>query len=168
MQATEPGTHVPSAAEAAVPGMASGTRAESLSGDMDMWFDQDTLDRDQIRRALLAAATDLGTHLRAAGQLARTVELQVTYADGSTTRSRTLREPTAHTPAIRQSGTRCTPPSRPSACNGPGSGPSPPGPETSPPPLAPLPNSPSTGPPRATARWNPSSSALPDASAPAR
>ncbi|WP_405364626.1 DNA polymerase thumb domain-containing protein [Kitasatospora sp. NBC_00039] len=65
-------------------------------------FDQDTLDHDQIRRALLAAATDLGTHLRAAEQLARTVELQVTYADRSTTtRSRTLCEPTAHTPAIR-------------------------------------------------------------------
>lgn len=65
-------------------------------------FDHDVLDHDQIRRALLAAATDLGTRLRAAGQTTRTVELQVTYADRSaSTRSRNLREPTAHTPAIR-------------------------------------------------------------------
>lgn len=65
-------------------------------------FDHDVLDHEQVRRALLAAANDLGTRLRAAGQTTRTVELQVTYADRSaTTRSRTLREPTAHTPMIR-------------------------------------------------------------------
>ncbi|WP_316520446.1 DNA polymerase Y family protein [Kitasatospora brasiliensis] len=66
-------------------------------------FDRDVLDPAELRRALLAAATDLGARLRAAGQIARTVELQVSYADRSTTtRSRTLREPTAHTPALQR------------------------------------------------------------------
>ncbi|MFJ2810556.1 DNA polymerase thumb domain-containing protein [Kitasatospora sp. NPDC087271] len=66
-------------------------------------FDRDVLDPAEVRRALLAAAADLGARLRVAGQVARTVELQVTYADRSaTTRSRTLREPTAHTPALQQ------------------------------------------------------------------
>ncbi|WP_033330673.1 MULTISPECIES: DNA polymerase Y family protein [Streptomyces] len=66
-------------------------------------FDRDVLDPAEVRRALLAAATDLGARLRAARQIARTVELQVTYADRSTTtRSRTLREPTAHTPALQR------------------------------------------------------------------
>lgn len=66
-------------------------------------FDRDVLDPAVIRRALLGAATDLGARLRIAGQIARTVELQVTYADRSaTTRSRTLPEPTAHTPSLQQ------------------------------------------------------------------
>ncbi|MCX5129433.1 hypothetical protein [Streptomyces sp. NBC_00347] len=66
-------------------------------------FDYDVLDPAEIRRALLGAATDLGARLRIAGQVARTVELQVTYADRSTTtRSRTLREPTSHTPSLQQ------------------------------------------------------------------
>ncbi|MEU4583298.1 hypothetical protein AB0F92_14580 [Kitasatospora aureofaciens] len=66
-------------------------------------FDRDVLDPAEIRRALLAAVTDLGTRLRTARQIARTLELQVTYADrSSTTRSRTLREPTAHTPALQR------------------------------------------------------------------
>lgn len=66
-------------------------------------FDRDVLDPDEVRRALLAAATDLGARLRAAKQVAKTLELQVTYADRSTTtRSRTLREPTAHTPALQE------------------------------------------------------------------
>nr|BEK65016.1 hypothetical protein KPHV_22430 [Kitasatospora purpeofusca] len=66
-------------------------------------FERDVLDPAEIRRALLAAATDLGARLRAARQIARTIELQVTYADRSTTaRSRTLREPTAHTPALQR------------------------------------------------------------------
>ncbi|GAA1270385.1 hypothetical protein GCM10009665_68380 [Kitasatospora nipponensis] len=66
-------------------------------------FERDVLDPAEVRRALLAAATDLGARLRVARQVARTVELQVTYADRSTTtRSRTLREPTAHTPALQE------------------------------------------------------------------
>ncbi|MER5638116.1 hypothetical protein ABT095_14305 [Kitasatospora sp. NPDC002227] len=65
-------------------------------------FDHDVLDPAEIRRALLHLALDLGARLRAAGQSARAVELQVTYADRSTTtRSRTLREATSHSPALR-------------------------------------------------------------------
>jgi DNA polymerase-4 len=65
-------------------------------------FDHDVLDPDERRRALLALATDLGTRLRADERTARAIELQVTYADRShTTRSRTLAEPTSHTPALR-------------------------------------------------------------------
>ncbi|MER5866684.1 hypothetical protein [Kitasatospora sp. NPDC002040] len=66
-------------------------------------FDRDVLDPAEIRRALLDLALDLGTRLRAAGQSARAVELQVTYADrSSTTRSRTLPEATGHSPALRE------------------------------------------------------------------
>ena len=65
-------------------------------------FERDVLDPDEVRQALLALATDLGARLRTAGKTARAIELQVTYADRSTTtRSRTLREPTAHTPVLQ-------------------------------------------------------------------
>ncbi|MCX5216121.1 hypothetical protein OG689_44105 [Kitasatospora sp. NBC_00240] len=65
-------------------------------------FEHDVLDPDQVRQALLALAGDLGARLRVAGRSARTVELQIIYADRSTTtRSRTLREPTAHTPVLQ-------------------------------------------------------------------
>ncbi|WP_329611657.1 DNA polymerase thumb domain-containing protein [Kitasatospora herbaricolor] len=48
-------------------------------------FERDVLDPDEVRQALLALATDLGARLRTAGKTARGVELQVTYADRSTT-----------------------------------------------------------------------------------
>ncbi|MET9611657.1 DinB/UmuC family translesion DNA polymerase [Kitasatospora indigofera] len=65
-------------------------------------FERDVLDPDEVRQALLALAADLGARLRTAGKTARAVELQVTYADRSTTtRSRTLREATAHTPVLQ-------------------------------------------------------------------
>ncbi|MFI9272105.1 DNA polymerase thumb domain-containing protein [Kitasatospora sp. NPDC052896] len=65
-------------------------------------FDHDVLDPDDVRRTLLALATDLGTRLRASHQVARQVELQVSYADRShTSRARTLAEPTGHTPVLR-------------------------------------------------------------------
>ncbi|MFE4599507.1 hypothetical protein ACFRKE_01455 [Kitasatospora indigofera] len=67
-------------------------------------FERDVLDPDEVRQALLALATDLGARLRTAGKTTRGVELQVTYADRSTTtRSRTLREATAHTPVLQDS-----------------------------------------------------------------
>ena len=65
-------------------------------------FERDVLDPDDVRQALLALATDLGARLRAGHKTARTVELQITYADRSTTtRSRTLPEATAHTPVLQ-------------------------------------------------------------------
>jgi nucleotidyltransferase/DNA polymerase involved in DNA repair len=76
-------------------------------------FDRDELDPVRHRRALLSAAEELGTRLRAADKVCRTLTLTVRYADLShsrtgtsggtpvaTTRTRTLPEPTAHSAAL--------------------------------------------------------------------
>ncbi|SHI29343.1 DNA polymerase Y family protein [Streptomyces sp. 3214.6] len=63
----------------------------------------DELDPDRHRRALLSAAEELGARLRALEKVCRTLTLTVRYADlsrSSTTRSRTLKEPTAHSAAL--------------------------------------------------------------------
>ncbi|WP_055492636.1 DNA polymerase [Streptomyces sp. TP-A0356] len=64
-------------------------------------FDRDELDQDRHRHALLSATEELGTRLRALERVCRTLTLTVRYADrSSTTRSRTLAEPTAHSAAL--------------------------------------------------------------------
>ncbi|MDH6520139.1 nucleotidyltransferase/DNA polymerase involved in DNA repair [Streptomyces sp. SAI-208] len=64
-------------------------------------FDRDELDPDRHRRALLSAAEELGSRLRALDKVCRTLTLTVRYADRTaTTRSRTLGEPTAHSAAL--------------------------------------------------------------------
>ncbi|MFB8772597.1 DNA polymerase Y family protein [Streptomyces broussonetiae] len=64
-------------------------------------FDRDELNPEHHRRALVCAAEELGVRLRAVGKVCRTLTLTVRYADRSaTTRSRTLPEPTAHSPAL--------------------------------------------------------------------
>lgn len=64
-------------------------------------FARDELDPDRHRRALLSAAEELGARLRALDKVCRTLTLTVRYADrSSTTRSRTLKEPTAHSAAL--------------------------------------------------------------------
>ncbi|MGW2423132.1 DNA polymerase Y family protein [Streptomyces sp. NPDC001709] len=64
-------------------------------------FEIDELDPDRHRRALLSAAEELGFRLRAVEKVCRTLTLTVRYADrSSTTRSRTLKEPTAHSAAL--------------------------------------------------------------------
>ncbi|MFE6943773.1 DNA polymerase Y family protein [Streptomyces chartreusis] len=64
-------------------------------------FTRDELDPDRHRRALLSAAEELGARLRALDKVCRTLTLTVRYADrSSTTRSRTLKEPTAHSAAL--------------------------------------------------------------------
>lgn len=64
-------------------------------------FTRDELDPDRHRRALLSAADELGARLRALGKVCRTLTLTARYADrSSTTRSRTLKEPTAHSAAL--------------------------------------------------------------------
>ncbi|KUN92854.1 DNA polymerase Y family protein [Streptomyces caeruleatus] len=76
-------------------------------------FTRDELDPDRHRRALLSAADELGARLRALDKVCRTLTLTVRYADlphsrtgssggtpASTTRSRTLKEPTAHSVAL--------------------------------------------------------------------
>jgi nucleotidyltransferase/DNA polymerase involved in DNA repair len=64
-------------------------------------FSRDELDPSLHRRALLSATEELGTRLRALEKVCRTLTLTVRYADrSSTTRSRTLKEPTAHSSAL--------------------------------------------------------------------
>jgi nucleotidyltransferase/DNA polymerase involved in DNA repair len=60
-------------------------------------FGRDELDPHRHRRALLSAAEEMGSRLRAVEKVCRSLTLTVRYADrSSTTRSRTLGEPTAH------------------------------------------------------------------------
>lgn len=60
-------------------------------------FPRDELDRDRQRRALLSLAQELGARMRGEAQVCRSLTLTVRYADRTTTtRTRTLREPTAH------------------------------------------------------------------------
>ncbi|MFF5537573.1 hypothetical protein ACFY71_34780 [Streptomyces cinerochromogenes] len=64
-------------------------------------FGIDELDPARHRRALLSAAEEIGARLRAVEKVCRTLTLTVRYADRSaTTRSRTLKEPTAHSAAL--------------------------------------------------------------------
>jgi nucleotidyltransferase/DNA polymerase involved in DNA repair len=64
-------------------------------------FPLDELDRERHRRALLSLTGELGARMRDGGQVCRSLTLTVRYADRSTTtRSRTLREPTAHSAAL--------------------------------------------------------------------
>ncbi|RFC78545.1 hypothetical protein [Streptomyces sp. AcE210] len=64
-------------------------------------FDRDELDPDARRRALLALAEELGTRLRTSHEVCQGLTLTVRYADRtSTTRSRALPEPSAHSPAL--------------------------------------------------------------------
>ncbi|MGW0121946.1 DNA polymerase Y family protein [Streptomyces sp. NPDC003327] len=75
--------------------------AASRSVAAERSFPHDELDRTEHRRALLSLATELGALLRTEGQVCRGLAVTVRYADRTTTtRSRTLPEPTAHTAAL--------------------------------------------------------------------
>ncbi|CAL9317986.1 DNA polymerase Y family protein [Streptomyces sp. SudanB182_2057] len=64
-------------------------------------FSLDELDPGRHRKALLSAAEEIGARLRAVEKVCRTLTLTVRYADRSaTTRSRALKEPTAHSAAL--------------------------------------------------------------------
>jgi len=70
-------------------------------------FPRDELDPSRHRRALLSATEELGARLRALEKVCRTLTLTVRYADRSlTTRTRTLPEPTAHSPALTDAAYR--------------------------------------------------------------
>ncbi|GGZ62114.1 DNA polymerase Y family protein [Streptomyces bluensis] len=82
-------------------------------------FPRDELDPAEHRRALLSATEELGIRLRALEKVCRTLTLTVRYADlphsrlrssggtpTSTTRSRKLKEPTAHSPALTDAAYR--------------------------------------------------------------
>ncbi|MFE2429965.1 ImpB/MucB/SamB family protein [Streptomyces sp. NPDC059373] len=67
----------------------------------DLVLDRDCLDPEQHHRAVLALAEQLGQRLRTEGQVAGHLTLTVRYADrSSTSRARTLIEPTSHSPAL--------------------------------------------------------------------
>ncbi|MFE7167546.1 hypothetical protein [Streptomyces sp. NPDC057616] len=64
-------------------------------------FTRDELSPERHRRALLSAAEELGARLRALDKVCGALSLTVRYADRtSTTRTRTLKEPTAHSAAL--------------------------------------------------------------------
>ncbi|WP_327335679.1 hypothetical protein OG384_03085 [Streptomyces sp. NBC_01324] len=64
-------------------------------------FDRDELGPDQHHRTVLRLIQELGSRLRTSGEIAQALTLTVTYADRTqTTRSRSLAEATAHTPAL--------------------------------------------------------------------
>ncbi|MER5887553.1 hypothetical protein ABT160_27375 [Streptomyces sp. NPDC001941] len=70
-------------------------------------FGHDELDRGEHRRALLSLAQELGARLRGEGRVCRSLTVTVRYADRSTTtRTRALREPTAHTAALTEAAYR--------------------------------------------------------------
>lgn len=65
-------------------------------------FDRDTLDSDATRAALLSCALEVGARLRADGQVTGRLELEIRFADRSTTsRARALREATDHTATLQ-------------------------------------------------------------------
>lgn len=67
----------------------------------DLVLDRDCLDPVQHHRAVLGLADRIGQLLRGEGQITRRLTLTVRYADrSSTTRTRTLPEPTDHSPAL--------------------------------------------------------------------
>lgn len=64
-------------------------------------FPLDELDRDRHRRALLSLTGELGARMRGEGQVCRSLTLTVRYADRTTTtRTRALAEPTAHSASL--------------------------------------------------------------------
>ncbi|MGI5399994.1 DNA polymerase Y family protein [Streptomyces sp. CA-135486] len=70
-------------------------------------FGRDELDPVRHRRALLSITEELGMRMRGEGQVCRSLTLTVRYADRSTTtRSRTLREPTAHSATLTDTAYR--------------------------------------------------------------
>ncbi len=81
--------------------------APARSAGCERRFDRDELDPVRHRRALLSLTDELGSRLRTAGQVARSLTLTVRYADGSaTTRTRPLPEPTGHTAALTDAAYR--------------------------------------------------------------
>ncbi|WP_405737290.1 ImpB/MucB/SamB family protein [Streptomyces sp. NBC_01537] len=67
----------------------------------DLALERDCLDPAQHHRAVLGLADQIGQRLRGERQITSRLTLTVRYADSSsTTRTRTLSEPTSHSPAL--------------------------------------------------------------------
>ncbi|MET8404063.1 helix-hairpin-helix domain-containing protein [Streptomyces sp900116325] len=68
-------------------------------------FDTDELDPDQHHQAVLGLVDELGARMRSENSVCCALTLTVRYADRThTTRTRTLAEPTAHSPALADTG----------------------------------------------------------------
>ncbi|MFB7131862.1 hypothetical protein ACFCZY_09360 [Streptomyces sp. NPDC056237] len=84
--------------------VAPGAAARSIAAERS--FPRDELDRERQRRALMSLTEELGARMRGDGQVCRGLAVSVRYADrtgySTLTRSRTLREPTAHSAALTE------------------------------------------------------------------
>ncbi|MGW3737241.1 DNA polymerase Y family protein [Streptomyces sp. NPDC005148] len=68
-------------------------------------FDTDELNPDQHHQAVLGLVDELGARMRSENSVCCAITLTVRYADRThTTRTRTLAEPTAHSPALADTG----------------------------------------------------------------
>ncbi|MFE1190109.1 DNA polymerase Y family protein [[Kitasatospora] papulosa] len=68
-------------------------------------FDRDELNPDQLHRTVIGLTEQLGSQLRYSHAVCDALTLTVTFADRtSTSRTRKLAEPTAHTPALTDTG----------------------------------------------------------------
>ncbi|MGW2064150.1 DinB/UmuC family translesion DNA polymerase [Streptomyces sp. NPDC001937] len=68
-------------------------------------FDADGLNPDQHHQAVLGLVDELGARMRSENSVCCAIALAVRYADRThTTRTRTLTEPTAHSPALANTG----------------------------------------------------------------
>ncbi|MEU1798228.1 DNA polymerase Y family protein [Streptomyces californicus] len=77
----------------------SGAAPKSLSSAHR--FDRDELDPERHHSTVLGLVQEIGGRLRASGEIAQALTLTVAYADRThTTRTRTLTEATAHSPAL--------------------------------------------------------------------
>ncbi|WP_351236003.1 hypothetical protein [Streptomyces sp. NPDC002133] len=75
--------------------------AAARSVGAERTFPRDELDPTRHRRALLSLGEELGARMRAEAQVCRTLTLTVRYADRTTTtKSRALPEPTAHSASL--------------------------------------------------------------------
>ncbi|MFD4855415.1 DNA polymerase Y family protein [Streptomyces atratus] len=81
-----------------------GAAARSIAAERS--FPRDELDRERQRRALMSLTEELGARMRGDGQVCRGLSVSVRYADrtgySTLTRSRVLREPTAHSAALTE------------------------------------------------------------------
>jgi len=79
------------------------TQRDDVTIGRETTFEEDVSDRERLRGVLLRLSDDVGSRLRRAGMLARTVSIKVRFGDFRTiTRARTLAQPTDVAHAIHE------------------------------------------------------------------
>lgn len=79
------------------------TQRDDVTIGRETTFEEDVSDRERLRGVLLRLSDDVGSRLRRAGVLARTVSIKVRFGDFRTiTRARTLAQPTDVAHAIHE------------------------------------------------------------------